>query len=80
MLVRNDPLLEATPDLVSEIQRRLASLGRLAQEPTGTYDEATRGAIETWAGEVNLEGRVRDDDLVSRYLLMSLRDITPEVS
>jgi hypothetical protein len=28
----------------------------------------------------NLEGRLRDDDRISRHLVTELRDITPEVS
>lgn len=80
MLVRNDPLLPVTPDLVMDLQRRLAALGRLDQAaPTGSLDHATRAALEAWAGEVNLEGRLREDDQLSALLLRELRDITPEV-
>lgn len=78
ILVRSDPSLEATPELVSEVQRRLAALGRYGGEPTGEYDQATRSALEDWAGEYNLEGRLRDDGTFSQYLLFELRDITPE--
>jgi uncharacterized Ntn-hydrolase superfamily protein len=80
MLVRNDPPLDATPELVGEIQRRLAALGRYEGANDGAYDEATRTAIEEWAGWYNLEGRLRDDDLISEHLVMELRDITPDVS
>jgi uncharacterized Ntn-hydrolase superfamily protein len=80
MLGRNDPALEATADLIGEIQRRLAALGRYEGASDGAYDEATRTAIEEWAGWYNLEGRLRDDDQISRHLVMELRDITPEVS
>jgi uncharacterized Ntn-hydrolase superfamily protein len=79
MLVRNDPLLEATQGLVSEVQRRLAALQRFSGEPTGDYDDRTRAALHGWAGEVNLEGRLREDGKFSRLLLRELRDITPEV-
>jgi uncharacterized Ntn-hydrolase superfamily protein len=79
MLVRNDPPLEATPDLVAEIQRRLAALGRYDGDADGSYDAATRAALEEWAGWNNLEGRLRDDDRISQHLVMELRDITPEV-
>jgi uncharacterized Ntn-hydrolase superfamily protein len=79
MLVRNDPLLPASPDLVVDIQRRLAAIGRFDGDPTGGYDDATRNALAGWAGEVNLEGRLRDDDQISNQLVMELRDITPEV-
>jgi uncharacterized Ntn-hydrolase superfamily protein len=80
MLVRHDPPLEATAELVGEIQRRLAALGRYAGTADGSYDEGTRGAIEDWAGWYNLEGRLRDDDQISQHLVMELRDITPDVS
>ena len=79
MLVRNDPLLPASPDLVADIQRRLAAIGRFEGDPTGVYDDATRDALAGWAGEVNLEGRLRDDEEISNQLVMELRDITPEV-
>jgi uncharacterized Ntn-hydrolase superfamily protein len=80
MLVRHDPPLEATSELVGEIQRRLSALGRYDGPANGSYDGATRSAIEDWAGWYNLEGRLRDDDRISQHLVMELRDITPEVS
>jgi uncharacterized Ntn-hydrolase superfamily protein len=80
MLVRHDPPLEATTELVGEIQRRLTALGRYAGTADGSYDEGTRSAIEDWAGWYNLEGRLRDDDQISQHLVMELRDITPDVS
>ena len=79
MLIRNDPLLPADPELVLDLQRRLAVLGRFAGEPSGTYDEATRMALAGWAGELNLEGRLRDDDLISNLLVVEIRDVTPEI-
>lgn len=78
MLVRDDPLLEASPELVADLQRRLARLGRYHGEPHGEYDAATRAAIEDFAGENNLEGRLRDDDLVSGSLVNEIRDVTPD--
>jgi uncharacterized Ntn-hydrolase superfamily protein len=80
MLVRHDPPLDATPELVAEIQRRLVALGRYEGPTEGAYDDATRSAIEDWAGWYNLEGRLRDDDQISHHLVTELRDITPEVS
>lgn len=79
VLVRNDPALDATPALVTEIQRRLAALGRYRGDPTGSLDGPTLAALEDWAGECNLEGRLRSDGMVSRHLLLELRDVTPEV-
>jgi uncharacterized Ntn-hydrolase superfamily protein len=78
ILIRNDPLLEATPDLVVELQRRLAALGRYAGNESGAYDAATRTAIEAFAGEYNLEGKVRDDELIYESLVREIRDITPD--
>ncbi len=79
MLVRNDPLVPATPEVVADVQRRLAALGRFEGEASGAYDEATRAALAGWAGEVNLEGRLREDDELSSQLLFELRDVTPEI-
>ncbi len=79
MLVRNDPLLEPDATLVSDLQRRLALLGRFEGEATGAYDDATREALAGWAGEHNLEGRLRDDALISQLLVREIRDVTPEI-
>ena len=79
MLVRNDPLLESTPELVTDLQHRLAALGRYDGEAHGIYDAATRAALNGWAGEYNLEGRLRDDDLVSNLLVREIRDVTPQL-
>ncbi|HET6791099.1 MAG TPA: DUF1028 domain-containing protein [Actinomycetota bacterium] len=79
VLIRNDPLLPAAPDLVADLQRRLAALGRYAGEAAGVYDDATRAALAGWAGEYNLEGRLRDDDQISNKLVEEIRDVTPEL-
>ena len=80
MLIRNDPLLDPTPDLVAELQRRLAGVGRYDGEVSGAYDARTRAALEDWAGWYNLEGRLREDDRLSQHLLSELRDVTPEIT
>lgn len=79
LLVRNDPLLPADAELVSEIQRRLAGRGDYAGSVTGVMDGATRAALASFAGEFNLEGRLRDDDHLSETLLRELRDLTSEI-
>jgi uncharacterized Ntn-hydrolase superfamily protein len=79
ILIRNDPELEATPQLVAELQRRLAALGRVRREPDGAYDDATRQAIAGFAGEVNLEGKLREDDVIYESIVREIRDVTPEV-
>jgi uncharacterized Ntn-hydrolase superfamily protein len=80
MLIRNDPELPATPDLVGELQRRLAAMGRYDGRPHGRYDDATRRAISDFAGELNLEEKLRDDDLLYESVVREIRDVTPEVS
>jgi uncharacterized Ntn-hydrolase superfamily protein len=79
MLVRNDPLLDAASELVMDLQRRLAKLGRYAGDASGEYDDATRDALAEWAGEYNLEGRLRDDNKISQLLVREIRDVTPEL-
>lgn len=80
ILIRNDPELPATAELVAELQRRLAAMGRFGGEPSGDYDDATRAAIADFAGEFNLEGKLRDDDRIFESLVHEIRDVTPEVS
>lgn len=79
MLIRNDPLLPAGPELVADLQRRLAVLGNYAGQPSGVYDDPTRKALAGWAGEHNLEGRLREDDQISNLLVVEIRDVTPEL-
>ncbi|MGQ0668310.1 MAG: DUF1028 domain-containing protein [Actinomycetota bacterium] len=79
MLVRNDPLLVAEPRLVAEIQRRLRNLGDYDGPETERLDHATHAALSVFAGRLNLEGRLRDDDQLSEALVRELRDVTPDV-
>ena len=79
MLIRHDEPVVATPDVVADLQRRLTAVGAYGGEATGELDTATREALADWAGRYNLEGRLRDDDLVSSHLLLELKDVTPEV-
>jgi uncharacterized Ntn-hydrolase superfamily protein len=79
-LVRTDPLLPATPALVEEVQRRLRRSGHYQGAVTALLDDATRAGLEAFAGEFNLEGRIRPDDQLSEALVRELRDITPEQS
>ncbi len=80
ILVRHDPLLPAEPALVAEVQRRLAARGAYAGPESGDLDDSTRAGLASFAGEFNLEGRLRDDDLLSEALVRELRDITPDVT
>jgi len=79
LLVRNDPLLPAEPELVAEIQRRLLARGDYAGVENGVFDRITREALAAFAGEFNLEGRLREDDQFSEALVRELRDLTPDV-
>jgi len=79
MLIRTDEPLEATPELVGELQRRLAAVGAFDAAQTGALDDPTVAALADWAGRYNLEGRLRDDGMLSGHLLAELRDVTPEV-
>jgi uncharacterized Ntn-hydrolase superfamily protein len=78
-LVRDDPLLPRSAALADEIQQRLRALGHYGGPINGVLDDATRAALGTFAGENNLEGRLRTDDLLSEALIRELRDLTPEV-
>lgn len=78
ILVRKDQLLDLSPDLVGDLQTRLATLGHYKGDVSRTFDEETRSALAAFAGEFNLEGRLRDDERISGTLVRELRDITPE--
>ena len=75
----HDPLLEATAELVRDIQLRMSALGAYDGPASGSFDEPTRTALSDWAGEYNLEGRLRTDDQISQLLIRELRDVTPEI-
>ena len=79
MLIRHDPLVPVTPELVTDLQRRLAVLGTYGAEASGIYDDETKTALAGWAGAHNLEGRLRDDDHISNQLVTEIRDVTPEI-
>ena len=79
MLVRTDEPMEASPELVGEVQRRLAAVGVFDADASGALDDATSAALAEWAGRYNLEGRLRDDGMLSGHLVAELRDVTPEV-
>jgi uncharacterized Ntn-hydrolase superfamily protein len=79
MLVRTDEPLEASAELVGEVQRRLAAVGVLDADASGELDATTTAALAEWAGRYNLEGRLRDDGMLSGHLVAELRDVTPEV-
>jgi uncharacterized Ntn-hydrolase superfamily protein len=73
MLARSDSAVEATPDVVRQVQRALVERGYDPGATDGVYGPATRRALEDWAGWENLELRLREDDLISERLLAALR-------
>lgn len=75
-LIRNDPLLPAEPGLVRDLQARLRRTGHYAGPESGELDEATRRALADFAGGLNLEGKIREDDLIYESIVRELRDIT----
>ncbi len=75
-LVRNDPLLPAEPALVIELQQRLSATGHLVGQPTGRLDGPTRDALALFAGQHNLESKIRDDDLLYDSLVRGIRDVS----
>jgi uncharacterized Ntn-hydrolase superfamily protein len=79
MLIRNDEPVAADAAVVEDVQRRLAAVGVYDGAASGAFDDATRTALADWAGRYNLEGRLRDDGMLSSHLLMELRDVTPEI-
>jgi uncharacterized Ntn-hydrolase superfamily protein len=80
VLIRDDALVEASHDIVLDLQLRLAALGRFEAPRSGRFDDPTREALAAFAGEFNLEGKLRDDNLVYESLLGELRDLTPELA
>ncbi|MBA3738944.1 MAG: DUF1028 domain-containing protein, partial [Actinobacteria bacterium] len=78
-LVREDPLVTASAEAVEDLQVRLRSLGRYEGQVSGELDEATRTALASFAGEYNLEAKIRDDDQLHESLIRELRDVTPEI-
>ena len=58
----------------------MAAVGAFDAAQTGALDDPTLAALEDWAGRYNLEGRLRDDGMLSGHLLAELRDVTPEVT
>jgi uncharacterized Ntn-hydrolase superfamily protein len=78
ILVRNDTLLAPSRALVTEVQHRLASRRLYSGPPTGELDHRTRMALTLFAGEYNVEDRLRDDDQLSETLIKELRDLTPD--
>jgi uncharacterized Ntn-hydrolase superfamily protein len=74
-LIRNDRLMEATPDLVREMQTALTRTGHYGGEANGEMDDATRAALADFAGQVNLESKVREDGQLYRSLVREVQEV-----
>jgi uncharacterized Ntn-hydrolase superfamily protein len=74
-LIRNDRLMEATPDLVREMQTALTRTGHYRGEAHGEMDDATRAALADFAGQVNLESKVREDGQLYRSLVREVQEV-----
>ena len=75
-LIRNDRLMEATPDLVREMQTALTRTGHYRGEAHGEMDDATRAALADFAGQVNLESKVREDGQLYRSLVREVQEVS----
>lgn len=67
-----EDLIDLDAPLIAEIQRRLAALDEAVPE-SGTWDEATRRAMDRFAGWENLEERLVDGPRLDRHILDALR-------
>jgi len=73
-LVRDDRLMEATPELVVKVQRGLARTGHYGGEAHGAFDDETRAALAAFAGQLNLEAKVRADERIYRSLVREVEE------
>jgi uncharacterized Ntn-hydrolase superfamily protein len=75
-LIRNDRLMEATPELVREMQAALSRTGHYRGEAHGDLDDATRAALADFAGQVNLESKIREDGRLYRSLVREVQEVS----
>jgi len=75
-LIRNDRLMEATPALVREMQAALTRTGHYRGQTHGEMDDATRAALADFAGQVNLESKVREDGRLYRSLVREVQEVS----
>jgi uncharacterized Ntn-hydrolase superfamily protein len=73
-LIRNDRLMDATPELVLKMQQALARTGHYKGEANGAYDDETRAALADFAGRQNLEAKVRTDERIYRSLVREVEE------
>jgi peptidoglycan hydrolase-like protein with peptidoglycan-binding domain len=68
--------MEATPDLVRELQAALTRTGNYRGEANGELDGATRAALADFAGQVNLESKIREDGQLYRSLVREVQEVS----
>ena len=73
-LIRNDRLMDPTPELVTSMQRGLSRMGFYRGEAHGAYDDDTRAALAEFAGRQNLEAKVRADERIYRSLVREIEE------
>ncbi len=78
LFLPSDPadLIPIDAALATELQERLTRTGDYHGPISGVYDEATRTALESYAGRENLEERLQPDARIDRKLLEYLRSHT----
>jgi uncharacterized Ntn-hydrolase superfamily protein len=76
MLDRGDPSEYQPVDasIARELQELLKAAGFYRGPVTSRYDDATRKALEDYAGVENLENRLRKEDVISKRVLQYLKD------
>jgi uncharacterized Ntn-hydrolase superfamily protein len=76
MLDRGDPSEYQPVDasIARELQELLKAAGYYKGPVTSRYDDATRKALEDYAGVENLENRLRKEDVISKRVLQYLKD------
>ena len=75
-----DDFIAIDASVASELQRLLAASGDYTGESTGTYDEATYAALESYGGRENLEERLvhdASDARIDRHVLAYMRAHVP---
>lgn len=77
---RPEELLPIDEPLARELQELLRTLGYYNGPLTGTYDDATRAALESYGGVENLEERLVNKNQIDRQVLDFLRAKGQEVA
>ena len=73
-LIRDDRVLEATPELVTKLQEALTRTGHYRGPAHGGLDGPTRSALTEFAGQLNLEAKIRDDARLYHSLVREVEE------